>query len=384
MTRAVIRRPGRVRWALLVVTLGLGALGLRAEPTIPRESVRWHYERALTLEAQDQPGRALAALHRALDAADERRRALQRAVKAALPPDKRTDIEQLERTAYDRRLAGAPDQQRAQRALADEFDRLAAAHLTAADLAEWRALPLRTAECRYLMAHLYWRSDRAADAILALTQIVDAPGLPDHAPARLLLARAYHRLGAWERALPHLERLAAAAGLADPDARRALKFLKTALSQRTTPTDHAKAREALHTLTTAVENACLSEPATYRELTLGRGLRDPVAYLELAHLFEDEEDERREAFRAVLREAIRARDEFFPVAWLALGDAEETRAAGLEASGDRSAAVQAYQAAAAAFETAFRQLEQLDFQPERDFDPARLPALRRKIAALQE
>lgn len=382
MTRIVIRRLVCARWALFVVTLGLGALGLRAEPTIPREDVRWHYERALTLEAQDQPGRALAALYRALDAADARRRALRRAVKAALPADKRTDIEQLERTAYDRRLTGSPDQQRAQRALADEFDRLAAAHLTAADLAEWRALPLRTAECRYLMAHLYWRSDRAADAVLALTQIVDAPGLPDHAPARLLLARAYHRLGAWERALPHLERLAAAAGLADPDARRALKFLKTNLSQRTPPTDRAKAREALQTLTTAVENACLSEPTTYRALTLGRGLRDPVAYLELAHLFE-EDDERRDEARAVLLEAIRVRDDFFPVAWLALGDVEETRAAALEADGDRSAAVQAYQAAAAAFETAFRQLEQLDFQPGRDFDPARLPALRRKIAALR-
>ncbi|MCS7079123.1 MAG: hypothetical protein NZ585_03620 [Chloracidobacterium sp.] len=382
MTRAVRRRDG-LRLFSLVVALGLGLFSLRAEPVIPRNGVRWHYERALVFDAQDQIGRALAALHRALDAAEERRRELQRIVKATLPADKRAALEALERTAYDRRLVGSADQRQAQQVLAAEWERLAAERLASSDLAEWHALLLRTAECRYLMAQLYWRNDRAADAILVLTQVVDAPGLPDYVPARLLLARAYNRLGAWERALPHLERLAEAIGLSDPEARQALKLLKTARTQRTPPPNHAKAREALQTLTTAVENACLAKPTTYRDLTLGRGLKDPVAYLELAHLFAEDEEQRDEV-RAVLLEGIRVRNDFFPVAWLALGDEAETRAAELEAAGKRSEAVQAYRFAAEAFETAFRQLEQLDFQPERDFDPARLTALRRKIAALCE
>ncbi|OYT71090.1 MAG: hypothetical protein CFK52_09225 [Chloracidobacterium sp. CP2_5A] len=369
----------------LALTLGLqSTLGLQAEPTVPRESVRWHYERALALDAQDQPGRALAALYRALDAADERRRELQRAIKATLPAADRAALEQLERTAYDRRLAGSPAQRQARQAVAAEFERLAGARLEPPQLAEWQALSLRTVECRYLMARLYWRGDRAADVVLALSSVVDAPGLSDHFPAWLLLARAYGRLGAWERALPSLERLAAAAGVSNPEAQRALKFLKDAAARRSTPPDQARAQEALQTAVTAIESACLASPDIYRALTLGRGLQDPVAYLELAHLCEEEEGERRDEARATLLEAIRARETFFPVAWLALGELDETRAAELEAEGKRADARRACQSAAEAFETAFQQLERLDFQPGRDFDPARLTELQRKIAALRE
>ncbi len=383
MKRPADRRDKRALIVLCLWAVLAPGICSQAGPTLPREGVRWHYERALVLEVQEQTGRALAALHRALDAADERRRALQRAIKAALAADSHPALEQLERTAYDRRLAGSPEQRQAQRRLADEFDRLAAVCLSPAELAEWRSLPLQTAECRYLMAHLYWRNDRVADVILVLTQVVDVAALPDHVPARLLLAQAYSRLGTWEHALPHLEALAAAFGLSEPEAQQALRFLKTALARQTPPPDAAQARAALRTLTTAVENACSAQPATYRKLMLGGGLKDPVAYLELAHLCA-EADEQRDDVRTVLAEAIEVREGFFPVAWLALGEAEETRAAELEAAGHRPAAIQAYQSAAKAFETAFQQLEQLDFLPERDFEPARLQALRRKLAALQE
>ncbi len=380
--KGAFRRLGNRRFRLLLAALALGVCSLRADPILPRESARWHYERALALEAQDQPGRELAALHRALDAVDERRRELQRAIKATLSPAERAALEPLERTAYDRRLAGSPEQRQARQAATAEFERLAAARLAPLQLAEWQALRLRAAECRYLMARLYWRSDRAADAILALSQIVDVPGLPDHIPAWLLLARAYGKLGAWERALPLLTRLYEAAGVSDREARRALQFLKASAAQRSTLTDQARAREALQTAVTAADNACLADPATYRALTLGRGLQDPVAYLELAQLFEEEEQP--DEARATLLEAIRAREAFFPIAWLALGDLDGARAADLEAEGKRADALSACQSAAEAFETGFRQLERLDFQPERDFDPTRLAELRRKIAALQK
>ncbi|QUV87096.1 hypothetical protein J8C07_07795 [Chloracidobacterium sp. S] len=62
-------------WLRVFLLVGLvsgfpaSAAGALAVQTIPRESVRWHYERALVLDAQGHTGRAIAALYRALDAA---------------------------------------------------------------------------------------------------------------------------------------------------------------------------------------------------------------------------------------------------------------------------------------------------------------------------
>ncbi|QUV87098.1 hypothetical protein J8C07_07805 [Chloracidobacterium sp. S] len=117
-------------------------------------------------------------------------------------------------------------------------------------------------------------------------------------------------------------------------------------------------------------------------MTLGRHLHDPLAYLELAHLCEEEDTP--EELRATLQEGIRVRGNFFPVAWLALGAEAEQQAAELEAANQAAEAQQAYRRAAEAFATAFEQLQQLDFQPVRDFDPERLTTLRRKLAQRQE
>ncbi|MFQ3582228.1 hypothetical protein J8C06_08075 [Chloracidobacterium validum] len=362
-------------WGVALLASALGA------PEIPRDSLRWHYERALVLNAQDQTGRAMAALHRALDAAEDEQHRFERVIKTKLPEADRAALENLERTARDRRLAGSPTQRQARAALGMEFDRLASRHLSATDLEIWRDLPLRIAECRYFLAQIYWRSDRAADAILALTQVVDVPGLPEHFPARLLLAQSYSQLGAWERAQPHLARLIAATNVSDPAARRALERLQKSAT-RSSAIDHNRACADLRTVVSAVESAFLASPATYRELTLGRGLKDPLAYLELAHLAEEEEQ--LADARAALTEAIRSRSDFFPIAWLALGAEDEAQAEELEIAGKPAEALVAYQRAAEAFETAFKQLQQLDFQPTQDFDSERLTRIRQKMAALQK
>jgi tetratricopeptide (TPR) repeat protein len=265
--------------------------------------------------------------------------------------------------------------------LARAFDQLAARHLSADDLGLWQTLALQVTECRYFLASLYWRSERTADAITTLVHVIDAPGMPEHSLARLLLVRAYGQLGAWERAQPHLERLAALTDFQDPAARRALERLRKATAQPKS-SDLSSARADLHTVVTAIEQAFLASPAAYRALTLGRHLHDPLAYLELAHLCEEEDTP--EELRATLQEGIRARGNFFPVAWLALGAEEEAQAAELEAAGKAAEARQACQRAAEAFATAFEQLQQLDFQPVRDFDPERLTTLRRKLAQRQE
>ncbi|QUV84409.1 lipopolysaccharide assembly protein LapB [Chloracidobacterium aggregatum] len=374
-------------WLRVFLLVGLvsgfpaSAAGALAVQTIPRESVRWHYERALVLDAQGHTGRAIAALYRALDAAEEQRHALEVAIKAKLTETDRMALEQLERTARDRRLAGSSRQQQTQVELAQAFDQLAARHLSAADLGLWQTLAVQVTECRYFLARLYWRSERTADAIMTLVQVMDVPAMPEHILARLLLARAYGQLGAWEYAQPHLERLAALTDLQDPAARRALERLRKAVAQPKS-SDPSSARADLQAVVTAIEQAFLSSPAAYRALTLGRHLHDPLAYLELAHLCEEEDTP--EELRATLQEGIRVRGNFFPVAWLALGAEAEQQAAELEAANQAAEAQQAYRRAAEAFATAFEQLQQLDFQPVRDFDPERLTTLRRKLAQRQE
>ena len=372
-------------WGFLSVGFVLSLLALAAgapaAQTIPRESVRWHYERALVLDAQGHTGKAIAALYRALDAAEEQRHALEVVIKSRLAEADRTALEQLERTARDRRLAGSPRQQQTQLELARAFDQLAARHLSAADLGLWQTLAVQVTECRYFLASLYWRSERTADAITTLVHVIDAPGMPEHILARLLLARAYGQLGAWEYAQPHLERLAALTDFQDAAARRALERLRKAKAQPKS-SDLSLARADLHTVVTAIEQAFVASPAAYRALTLGRHLHDPLAYLELAHLCEEEDTP--EELRATLQEGIRVRGNFFPVAWLALGAEAEQQAAELEAANQAAEAQQAYRRAAEAFAKAFEQLQQLDFQPVRDFDPERLTTLRRKLAQRQE
>ncbi len=374
------RLVGRGLRGFMLACLVLGCSAL-ATQTIPRESVRWHYERALVLDAQGHTGRAIAALYRALDAAEDQRHALEVAIKSRLTEADRVALEQLERTARDRRLAGSPRQQQKQVELAQAFDQLAARHLSAADLGVWQTLAVQVTECRYFLAQLYWRSERTADAIMTLAQVMDVPGMPEHILARLLLARAYAQLGAWEYAQPHLERLAALTDFQDAAARRALERLCKAAAQPKS-SDPSSARADMHTVLTAIEQAFLSSPAAYRALTLGRHLHDPLAYLELAHLCEEEDTP--EELRATLHEGIRARGNFFPVAWLALGAEAEQQAAELEAANKTAEAQQACRRAAEAFATAFEQLQQLDFQPVRDFDPERLTALRRKLAQRRE
>ncbi len=374
------RLVGRCLRGFLLACLVLGCSAL-ATQTIPRESVRWHYERALVLDAQGHTGRAIAALYRALDAAEDQRHALEVAIKSRLTETDRVALEQLERTARDRRLAGSPRQQQTQVELAQAFDQLAARHLSAADLGLWQTLAVQVTECRYFLARLYWRSERTADAIMTLVQVMDAPGMPEHSLARLLLARAYAQLGAWEHAQPHLERLAALADLTDPAARRALERLRKASAQPASG-DSQSARADLQAVVTAIEQAFVASPAAYRALTLGRRLHDPLAYLELAHMCEEEDAP--EEMRATLQEGIRLRGNFFPVAWLVLGAEAEQQATELEAANKAAEAQQAYRRAAEAFATAFEQLRQLDFQPVQDFDPERLTTLRQKLAQRRE
>ncbi len=372
--------------ASLVLSHFAPAYSAPAVQSIPRESisrgsVRWHYERALVLDAQGHTGRAIAALYRAIDAAEDQRHAFEVAIKSKLTETDRVALEQLERTARDRRLAGSPRQQQMQLELARTFDQLAARHLSADDLGLWQTLAVQVTECRYFLARLYWRSERTADAIMTLVQVIDTPGMPEHILARLLLARAYAQLGAWEYAQPHLERLAALTDFQDAAARRALERLRKAAAQPK-GSDPSSTRADMHTVLTAIEQAFLSSPAAYRALTLNRHLHDPLAYLELAHLWEEEDTP--EELRATLHEGIRARGNFFPVAWLALGAEAEQQATELEAANKAAEAQQAYRRAAEAFATAFEQLQQLDFQPVQDFDPERLTTLRQKLAQHQE
>ncbi len=346
---------------------------------IAKESARWHYERALVLNAQEKPSKALAALYRAFDWIDARRAELETAAKSKLTPVERKTLDVIERDAKDRRLNGSKVQGEAWALYREQIEKLAQTTLSTTRLDEWVSLKRDQAECSYLAAVIHARNGRAADAITALASVVDAdPAIPEHVPARLLLIRSYQQIRAWERALPHLKQLMSELSVSDPQARKALLTLSRARAgQRTDDTPEAAMRVAI----AAIDDTLYSEPGKFREATLGRKLRDPLVYIELADLFSDEEDSAE--VESTLAEAIRVRGGFFPVAFLGIADLDEVAGQSLEAAGKKKEAFARYESALKDYDMAFNQMKALDFTEGSDLDVSHLEQLRKKIAALQ-
>lgn len=354
------------------------------ETEVPRllekDSSRWHYERALVFNAQEKPGKAIAAIYRAFDRIEIRRGELEAAAKATLNPAERKTIDAIERDAKDRRLDGTKTQNEARVIYREQMDKLVQTALTTAQLDDWFSLKRETAECSYLMAVIQARNGRAADAITALNAVVDAdPSLPEHVPARLLLLRSFQQLKAWQRALPHLRQLIKILDVSDPRAQKAVLALVRASTGRaqnnTTP--EAALKDGL----AAIDDTLFGEPGRFREVTLGRKLRDPLVYVELASIFSDEEETTE--VESTLSEAIRMRGGFFPVAFLGIADLEDTTAQALETAGKKKEAIERYEAALKDYDTAYRQMKELDFTEGSDLDGSHLEQLRKKIAMLQ-
>ncbi len=352
------------------------------EPTprlLEKDSSRWHYERALVLNAQEKPGKAIAAIYRAFDQLETRRGELETAAKTKLNAAERKTIDAIERDARDKRLDGTKTQSEARVLYREQMEKLVQTALTTVQLDEWFALKREAAECSYLLAVIQARNGRAADAITALNAVVDAdPSLPEHIPARLLLLRSFQQLKAWQRALPHLRQLIKMLDVSDPRAQKAvLALVRASTGQSRNVTPDAALKDGI----AAIDDTLFAEPAKFREATLGRKLRDPLVYIELAGIFSDEEETGE--VEGTLSEAIRMRGGFFPVAYLGVADLEDTAAQALEAAGKKKEAVEKYEAALKDYDTAYKQMKELDFAEGSDLDASHLEQLRKKIATLQ-
>ncbi len=346
---------------------------------LEKESARWHYERALVLNAQEKPAKALAAIYRAFDRIEARRFELETAAKSKLNPAERKTLDAVERDAKDRRLEGKQTQSEARVLYRDQMEKLVQTALSTVQLDEWFSLKRELAECSYLMAVIQARNGRVSDAITALNAVVDAdPSLPEHVPARLLLLRSYQQLKAWQRALPHFRQLMKILDVSDPRAQKAvLELARATVGQRRDVNPEAALRDGI----AAIDDTLYAEPNKFREVTLGRKLRDPLVYVELAGIFSDEEEARE--VEGTLSEAIRVRGGFFPVAFLGIAELEDAAAQGFEAAGKKKEAVEQYEAALKDYDTAYQQMKELDFAEGSDLDASHLEKLRKKIAALQ-
>lgn len=354
-----------------------------AETSVPslleKDSARWHYERALVLNAQEKPGKAIAAIYRAFDRIETRRGELEAAAKTKLNAAELKTLSAIERDAKDKRLEGTQTQNEARVLYREQMEKLVQTALPTAQLDEWFSLKRETAECSYLMAVIQARNGRAADAITALNAVVDAdPSLPEHIPARLLLLRSYQQLKAWQRALPHLRQLIKMLDVSDPRAQKAvLALVRASTGQPQNVNPDAALKDGI----AAIDDTLFVEPGKFREATLGRKLRDPLVYVELAGIFSDEEEVGE--VENTLSEAIRMRGGFFPVAYLGIADLEDTAGQSLEAAGKKKEAIEKYQAALKDYDMAYRQMKELDFAEGSDLDASHLEQLRKKIETLQ-
>jgi hypothetical protein len=386
-----------VRWLALLLVSSLACIPTaeaRAQDAcaaVARDSVRWHYERALALHAEEKPGRALAALYAAIDTAEAERREFESRVKARIPASEKERIEKVERDAKDRRLAGSTAQRDAQRLFKREMELLAKRRLTEPEILRWRALKREAAETYYLLAFLHFQNQRTADALADLRHVVDAEDgaalndgdapqddAPEHVPARLLLARTLQQVKAWDKVSAHIIRLLRELNLTDARAQAALRRLSFYLGK---PTPSPKLSEAVQAALDVADEA-LADPAIYRAATIDRGLHDSLVYAELVENFAEDDDYAR--MEAVLLEQLAARGGFAPLAYIGLGETAETAARRAEADNDAAAAAAKYALAIQRYETAVAQMKHLGLTPESgDVDLSHLEELRKKIAAPQ-
>jgi hypothetical protein len=152
---------------------------------VVKNSGRWHYERAL-IYAQENPAKGLAALYRTLENAEARRLDLERLVKAKLSPTERTELENFERVAKDRRLAGAPEQIAGRREFQKRLEAFARQKLSPAELAAWDALDL---ELRQIGGDLGFANKRPVRAIAALNRALKQADAAQTTLEKLIMSR---------------------------------------------------------------------------------------------------------------------------------------------------------------------------------------------------
>lgn len=311
------------------------------QPFVPaRNSPRWYYERALVLQVQEKPAHAIVELYRALESSKTAREPIE----AKLAQKNISKTEQAEQEQLKQELAG------------------------------------QEIEIQHLLGVLHLRNQRTVDAITALETVVSEPN-SENILARLELSQAYLELKAWDKVDIHAKRLIGLLKINTEQVSNATREVRQWLP-RVKQGGEPHLKEAFKTMLSAVEDALFDNPVLYRELTLGRKIRDPFVYAELIRLFMEQEN--MEETQGMLMEAIRVRSGFFPIAYIGLGEFQEITGQKAEQAKNAATALENYTAALKSYETALEQLKSLNFSPEKgEIDVEHIIQLRKKIDTLQ-
>lgn len=335
--------------------LGLGCLGIVPLPevwaqtesspapgriSLVRQSARWHFERALILKAQDRPAHGIVELYRAQESL------------------------KLARDIFETRFAGKD--------------------LTKAQLAEREQIKIELDQEELYIAHLLGMlqrlNQRTVDAITALEFVIESPH-PENILARLELVRAYQDLKAWDKAFPHARRLIAILKVSDAISTSAMEQIRQTLPNTRLAGREATLEKAFRSLILSIEASLFADPVKFREYTLGQKIRDPLVYAELVQLFSEEE--KTDEMKSMLEEAIRIQDGFCPIAYLSLGDMQETAGDEAVKTNAPATAQELYLAALKNYEIAIDQLKYLDFREEKgELDLIHLQDLQKKLNQL--
>lgn len=310
--------------------------------SLVKHSARWHFERALILKAQDQPAHGIVELYRAQESL------------------------KLARDIFETRFAGK-ELTKPQQAERDQIK---------------VELDQQELELQQLLGMLQRQNQRTVDAITALEFVVESPH-PENILARLELVRAYQDLKAWDKAFPHARRLVAILKVSDAISHSAMEQIRQTLPNTKLAAREATLEKAFRTLILSIEASLYADPVKFREYTLGQKIRDPLVYAELVQLFSEED--KTDEMKSMLEEAIRIQDGFCPIAYLSLGDMQET--AGDEAAKTNAAATaqELYLAALKNYEIAIDQLKYLDFREEKgELDLIHIQDLQKKLNQLQK
>jgi len=217
-------------------------------------------------------------------------------------------------------------------------------------------------EAHYLLGIISLKEESFDAAIAELRDAIKQSAVP-HLPAQVALVRALNKKGISSEAVTELERVFEILKITDEYTVAKLNQIKQSNADQKRQPKPEVIQRAIYNLIDAIDNMIKDSPSVFKQATVDAGLRDPAVIFELALLYQ--EDGQYDAMSNLLKTAIEARGDFFPVAYLGLGQVYEQK--------------KSYGEAIAAYEAAADQLRRLGFEEGKDFDTDKIQELKLKL-----
>lgn len=213
-------------------------------------------------------------------------------------------------------------------------------------------------EAHYLMATRYADRHRYEAAVQEFRKTLQSAS-HDHLPARLGLAYSLFYEGELRQALNEL--IPVAKTLDHEAFRQEIERLQTAILQDKGAAAEKVTHGQIQELLDRIDDFVKTSPAVYRTYTFDRDLDDASVIFDLASLYEDGDNA--DELLKFLRDAIKRRDGFSPIALISYAHLLKSR--------------KEIGPAAEALEKAIEQLKALGFQEGADFDTHELQELKK-------